>query len=170
MTAPRSISLPARASSAICPGPGRPARSGGLPPWTRVVRMALRSRVPSYSTVTPVCSSNGLTIARKLSCSLPPQVASTETRPPIRSNGAGLVAGAAAAAGEGEGDGAAAAGDGAGEAAAAGEATGLAGAAGLAAAAGLLGAAGLAASVGLAGAAVGWAPPPVQAVRRTSAV
>src|SRR5262245_46356240 len=82
-TVPRSISLPALANSAIWPGPGRPARSGGFPPCTRVVSTAFRSRVPSYWTLTPVLSSKGLTIARKLSCSSPPQVASTLTEPPI---------------------------------------------------------------------------------------
>src|SRR5439155_24321849 len=78
----RYTSLPALANSAIWPGPGSPASSGGLPPCTRVVSTALRSRVPSYSTFVPVASSNGLTIARKLSCSLPPQVPSTPTVPP----------------------------------------------------------------------------------------
>src|SRR5579859_7718407 len=129
----RSSTLPALASSAIWPGPGRPARSGGLPPWVRVVRTAFRSRVPSYWTWTPVASWNGLTMAMKLSCSSPVQVPSTVTVPPIWVSGGRGTAATVPPAGDGL---AAAAGD------AAGDAAGLAAAAdGLAAAA----AAGLAA-------------------------
>src|SRR5436309_781825 len=101
----------------------------------------------------------GWTMAMKLSCSLPLQVPSTDTRPPMRcscSGGRATAEGeAAAAAAEGE---AAAAGEAAGEAAteaaAAGEPAGEA----AGAAAGLVAAG--AALVGAAGAEVGWAPPP----------
>src|SRR4051812_31577409 len=73
------MSLPCFAKSAIWPGPGRPATSGGFPPPTRVASTALRSLVPSYWTLMPVLSSNGFTIARNESCSAPPHVPRTET-------------------------------------------------------------------------------------------
>src|SRR5262245_56755378 len=97
-TVERSISLPWRPNCAIWPGPGRPAVSGGLPPETRVVSTALRSRVPSYWTLAPVASSYGLTMARKFCCSSPPQVASTLTLPPTCCS-CGLVAAAGVPAG-----------------------------------------------------------------------
>src|ERR1700730_2231029 len=79
----RAISLAALAKVIIWPGPGRPARSGGLPAVTRVVRTALRSRVPSYWILIPVLSSKGFTMARKDACSEPPQVARIFTVPPL---------------------------------------------------------------------------------------
>src|SRR5579885_1250340 len=78
----RSINLPCLANWAIAPGPGRPARSGGLPAETRVVSTALRSRVPSYCILAPEASSHGLTSDMNVCCSSPPQVASTLTVPP----------------------------------------------------------------------------------------
>src|SRR5690606_2354184 len=77
---------PASAYSAIWPGPGRPARSGRTPEATPVVRTVLMSRVPVYLTVAPVCSSHGLTISRKASCSLPPHVPITVTVAPRMSS------------------------------------------------------------------------------------
>ena len=41
------------------PGCGRYAMSGALPAWMRTSSWASNSREPSYSTVTPVHSSNG---------------------------------------------------------------------------------------------------------------
>src|SRR5918996_4390055 len=74
-----------RANCAMTPGPGSPARSGGVPPSTRCWRTASMSRVLSTSTVAPVSSSQGATIAWKLSSSAPPQTARTETVSPAKS-------------------------------------------------------------------------------------
>ena len=77
------MSLPWSAYWYIWPGPGRPAISGGLPAWSRVVSVAAMSRVLSYSTLMPVCCSKGLTTALKESASLPAQTLRTWTTPPV---------------------------------------------------------------------------------------
>src|SRR6185503_4489818 len=82
MTSFRGLRAPAWTYSAIWPGPGRPARSGSRPDWMPVVRMLLMSRVPVYSTLAPVWSSHGFTIAMNDSCSAPVHVPMTETEPP----------------------------------------------------------------------------------------
>src|SRR5579864_2367467 len=82
-TRPSGLSAWDRTRAGSAPGFGSPATSGGLPPWTRVCRTALRSRVPWNSTRAPVRSSKGFTMALKLSSSAPPQVPRTLTVPPI---------------------------------------------------------------------------------------
>src|SRR5579859_2053488 len=76
------------ASCCILAGLGRMARSGGLLPRIRVVRMASRSRVASTLTVMPLCCLKGATTALKESSSVLPQVVSrltdeTEELPPL---------------------------------------------------------------------------------------
>src|SRR5215467_1401731 len=84
-TSSRGLSEPLAAYSAICPGPGSPARSGSTPEATPVVRTVLMSRVPVYFTLAPVCCSHGATICRKAFCSSPPHVPMTLTVLPWRS-------------------------------------------------------------------------------------
>jgi hypothetical protein len=83
-TSSSATSLPAWAYSAICPGPGSPARSGSTPEATPVVRTVLMSRVPVYLTFAPVRCSHGSTIFRNAVCSSPPQVPMTVTSLPLR--------------------------------------------------------------------------------------
>src|SRR5262249_27413084 len=70
--------------SAICPGPGNPARSGSTPDATPVVNTVLISRVPVYFTFAPVCCSHGATMLKNAFCSSPPQVPITVTVLPLR--------------------------------------------------------------------------------------
>src|SRR5215213_6463758 len=92
MTLPRSFSAPWRANSAIWPGPGRPATSGGWPLATPSQSIPLRSRVPTYWTVTPDCCSNGRTMAMKASSSVPSHEPTTWTMPPSWPSGAAVHA------------------------------------------------------------------------------
>src|SRR5215510_11848877 len=77
-------SAPSAAYSAICPGPGNPARSGNTPEATPVVNTVLISRVPVYFTFAPVCCSHGATIFKNAACSSPPHVPITVTVLPLR--------------------------------------------------------------------------------------
>src|SRR5207244_2509557 len=71
------------AQEAPSEGLGTAARSGGLPPLTRVASTVLTSRVLSISTLMPVASWNGATTAWKLASSAPDQTPKKSRMPPI---------------------------------------------------------------------------------------
>jgi hypothetical protein len=102
----RGVSCPALAIFFINPGLGRMAISGGLPASSRVVRTAVKSRVPVKFIFAPVACSQGAIIALKLSNSELPQIPRTSTVLPAGSgaNGEAEAAGDAVEVGLADGD------------------------------------------------------------------